>query len=47
MKKALNGIWRCTLPDGTKIPAQVPGCFDIGAPAWDIGGVVGYETDFE
>lgn len=45
-KLSLNGLWDCRLPDGQTLGAEVPGCFDVHAPAWDIGRPVRYQKRF-
>ncbi len=43
MKLSLNGVWRCTLPDGAGFDAQVPGCWDTYTEDKTITGPVLFE----
>lgn len=45
-RMALNGEWRCILPDGRELTVLVPGCWDTYIDEKDIGDKVAYYKAF-
>ncbi len=45
--RLLNGIWRCTLPNGLVKEVSVPGCVEQVWDEWAVAGPFVYETNFE